>query len=148
MSFSSVFVKQTASLLQFPSATVIGSSSLRVRPILLQVGKSYSSKSSSKSTDEDEDEDEFESARKWWPTFNEATIPPKMADTEYVKSSGPGGQKTNKSVSRFVGTLRMLTLAQDQLQSVYNMADEISRKGRAKDNLKWTTSWPALCGQI
>ena len=52
---------------------------------------------SSRSTNESEEAD-FDAARAWYRNFTRNTLPTKIAKTSYSKSSGPGGQKTNKYV--------------------------------------------------
>ncbi|PQE13415.1 peptidyl-tRNA hydrolase domain-containing protein [Rutstroemia sp. NJR-2017a BVV2] len=47
-----------------------------------------------------DDEAEFDIARKWFTAFDVSTIPEKMAKTTFSASSGPGGQKTNKTSSK------------------------------------------------
>jgi peptidyl-tRNA hydrolase ICT1 len=61
---------------------------------VLQDCRAYSSWSGSS----DSDAADLDSAREWYQRFNKSTIPEKIASTSFVKSSGPGGQKTNKYV--------------------------------------------------
>ena len=96
MNYPSIFVKRTVRLLLSSCQVAKPTSTLsfRARPLPscldLQGRKAYSVQST--------DEAEYEVARKWYSEFNETTIPVKMAKTTWVKSSGPGGQKTNKCV--------------------------------------------------
>jgi peptidyl-tRNA hydrolase ICT1 len=59
----------------------------------LQECRAYSSRPSS-----DSDAADLDAAREWYQRFNKSTIPEKIANTSFSKSSGPGGQKTNKYV--------------------------------------------------
>lgn len=42
------------------------------------------------------DEVELQATRDWFSRFDRSTIPAKIAQTSFSRSSGPGGQKTNK----------------------------------------------------
>lgn len=42
--------------------------------------------------------DELEAAREWYRDFKKGTIPAKISETSFSRSSGPGGQKVNKWV--------------------------------------------------
>lgn len=94
MRYSSTFVKLAAKLLRLSSqvARPTHSSPFRERPLFsnlnLENCKFYSVQTT--------DEAEYEIARKWFPTFNDSTIPRKLATTKYVHSGGAGGQKVNK----------------------------------------------------
>jgi hypothetical protein len=59
----------------------------------LQDCKSYSSRLSS-----DSEAADLDAAREWFQRFNKATIPEKIAKTEFSRSSGAGGQGVNKYV--------------------------------------------------
>ncbi|KAF4631311.1 hypothetical protein G7Y89_g6820 [Cudoniella acicularis] len=62
----------------------------------LQNSRAYSSRPGSGS------EEDFQTARQWFLKFSETSLPTKIAKTEYVRSSGPGGQKVNKTSSKAV----------------------------------------------
>lgn len=59
----------------------------------LQDCRAYSSHSGS-----DSDTADLDAAREWFQRFKKSTIPEKLGKTSFSKSSGPGGQKTNKYV--------------------------------------------------
>ncbi|TVY78434.1 hypothetical protein LSUE1_G007029 [Lachnellula suecica] len=61
----------------------------------LQISRSYSSGSRNQNEAAD-----LADARSWFRNFSPTTIPERIGQTEYVKSSGPGGQKTNKTSSK------------------------------------------------
>lgn len=44
--------------------------------------------------------DELEAAREWYRGFKRGTIPAKIGETSFSRSSGPGGQKVNKTSSK------------------------------------------------
>ncbi|KAH8661462.1 peptidyl-tRNA hydrolase domain-containing protein [Tricladium varicosporioides] len=69
----------------------------------LQNSRSYSSRPSG-------DEEEFKAAREWFQNFTRHSLPEKIAKTSYIRSSGPGGQKTNKTSSKATTTWDMKTL--------------------------------------
>jgi peptidyl-tRNA hydrolase ICT1 len=58
---------------------------------LLQTCRAYSSRSSN-----DNEAADLDAARQWFRQFGKSTIPVKIAKTTFSRSSGPGGQKTNK----------------------------------------------------
>ena len=58
---------------------------------LLRDFSGYSSRS-----DCDSEAADLDAARQWFQHFNTSTIPAKIAKTTFSRSSGPGGQKTNK----------------------------------------------------
>ncbi|KAF8857065.1 hypothetical protein BDZ45DRAFT_675011 [Acephala macrosclerotiorum] len=68
-------------------------------PALQQIRTTYSSHSRSS-----DDEADFDAAREWHRRFNKSTIPVKIATTTFSCSSGPGGQKTNKTASKATTT--------------------------------------------
>ncbi|CZR64235.1 uncharacterized protein PAC_14133 [Phialocephala subalpina] len=68
-------------------------------PALQQLRTTYSSHSRSS-----DDETDFDAAREWYRGFNKSTIPLKIATTTFSCSSGPGGQKTNKTASKATTT--------------------------------------------
>ncbi|KAK2628908.1 hypothetical protein QTJ16_002011 [Diplocarpon rosae] len=43
---------------------------------------------------------DLDAAREWFRHFSKSSIPAKIAQTTFVRSSGPGGQKTNKTSSK------------------------------------------------
>jgi len=47
-----------------------------------------------------DDAADLDAARKWFAKFNENTIPMTISKTRFSNSSGPGGQKTNKTSSK------------------------------------------------
>lgn len=57
--------------------------------------RAFSSASGGSGGDSSEAAD-LDAAREWFQRFNKSTIPSKIAKTTFVRSSGPGGQKTNK----------------------------------------------------
>jgi len=75
----------------------IRASPLQARPALLQNLRTYASHGPSSN---DNDPKDFQEAREWFSRFNGATIPAKAAKTSFSRSSGPGGQKTNKTSSK------------------------------------------------
>ncbi|KAI9052401.1 hypothetical protein LZ554_003749 [Drepanopeziza brunnea f. sp. 'monogermtubi'] len=66
---------------------------LRGQLIALQGCRAYSSGGGSEAAD-------LDAARGWFQRFNKSTLPTKIATTTFVRSSGPGGQKTNKTSSK------------------------------------------------
>ncbi|KAK0114518.1 hypothetical protein ONS95_014008 [Cadophora gregata] len=46
------------------------------------------------------DASDLDTARDWFQRFNQSTIPVKIGQTTYSRSSGPGGQKVNKTSSK------------------------------------------------
>jgi len=42
------------------------------------------------------EEADLEAAREWYRSFSKSSIPTKVAETTFSRSSGPGGQKVNK----------------------------------------------------
>lgn len=48
----------------------------------------------------DDKELSFDEARSWFLKFKSSSIPEKIAKTTFSRSSGPGGQKTNKTSSK------------------------------------------------
>jgi peptidyl-tRNA hydrolase ICT1 len=71
---------------------------LRGKLALLQECRSYSSRPDSETEAAD-----LDAARQWFRQFDKSTIPLKIAKSSYSRSSGPGGQKTNKCVIRNLG---------------------------------------------
>lgn len=58
------------------------------------------------------DQEELAEARKWQASFHESKLP--RGETTFSRSSGPGGQHVNKSVSNIVVlSFRRLTRVQD-----------------------------------
>ncbi|PVH87957.1 hypothetical protein DL98DRAFT_509474 [Cadophora sp. DSE1049] len=68
---------------------------LRGQLSLIQNYRAYSSQFGNNSEDAD-----LDAAREWFERFNKSTIPAKMGQTTYSRSSGPGGQKVNKTSSK------------------------------------------------
>lgn len=73
--------------------------------------------------------DELEAAREWYRGFKRGTIPAKIGETSFSRSSGPGGQKVNKCV-----------IPQPSL----NLSHQVRTSSKA------TTMWPlrALCEHV
>jgi peptidyl-tRNA hydrolase ICT1 len=71
---------------------------LRGKLALLQECRSYSSR-----PDNETEAADLDAARQWFRQFDKSTIPIKIAKTSFSRSSGPGGQKTNKCVIRNSG---------------------------------------------
>jgi protein subunit release factor B len=69
-------------------------SSGRGQLLFFQQSRTFSSKYG-----DGKDAKDLDAARKWFGSFNEATIPTSISHTDFSKSSGPGGQKTNKYAS-------------------------------------------------
>lgn len=60
---------------------------------LLKNYRAYSSGNESEAAD-------LDAAREWFHRFTKSTIPSKIGQTTFSRSSGPGGQKTNKYVPK------------------------------------------------
>ncbi|KAG4421390.1 hypothetical protein IFR04_005449 [Cadophora malorum] len=71
------------------------SSQLRRQLSLFRNPRVYSSQSGN-----DSEAAELNAAREWFQHFNKSTIPAKLGQTTYSRSSGPGGQKVNKTSSK------------------------------------------------
>ncbi|KAH8819662.1 peptidyl-tRNA hydrolase domain-containing protein [Xylogone sp. PMI_703] len=67
-------------------------------PTFSQVARSIASRTSP--YENPNNSAEYEDARKWYEQFNKDTIPRKLGKTEFSRSSGPGGQKVNKTSSK------------------------------------------------
>lgn len=67
------------------------SSSVRGQLLFVQNPRLFSSK-----YNYGDDAEDLDAARKWFTKFNGSTIPSTISETSFSKSSGPGGQKTNK----------------------------------------------------
>jgi len=78
-------------------------SSCRSQLAFLKDHRAYSSRSGS-----DSEAADLDAAREWFRKFNKSTIPEKLGKTEFVKSSGPGGQKVNKCVGGEVHNLAIV----------------------------------------
>ena len=74
-------------------AKSIRTSPLPAQTALLQNLRTYASRGPSSN---DSDPKDFQEVREWFSKFDGQTIPPKAAKTSFSRSSGPGGQKTNK----------------------------------------------------
>ncbi|KAG4434943.1 hypothetical protein IFR05_009584 [Cadophora sp. M221] len=68
---------------------------LRGQLSLVQKYRPYSAQSGSESEAAD-----LDAAREWFQRFSKSTIPAKIGQTTYSRSSGPGGQKVNKTSSK------------------------------------------------
>jgi len=72
---------------------ITSSDYLRSRLDIPQQSRHYSS-----SARKESEEADLEAARTWFRSFNQSTIPTKVAKTVFVRSSGAGGQKVNKYI--------------------------------------------------
>ncbi|XMA14096.1 hypothetical protein WAI453_006887 [Rhynchosporium graminicola] len=70
---------------------------LRGQFVFVQNYRVYSGSSGSESEEAD-----LEAAREWYKGFKKSTIPAKLGQTTYARSSGPGGQKVNKTSSKAI----------------------------------------------
>ncbi|CZS97962.1 related to Similarity to human DS-1 protein [Rhynchosporium agropyri] len=70
---------------------------LRGQFVFVQNHRVYSGSSGSESEEAD-----LEAAREWYKGFKKSTIPAKLGQTTYARSSGPGGQKVNKTSSKAI----------------------------------------------
>ncbi|KAH7369792.1 peptidyl-tRNA hydrolase domain-containing protein [Rhexocercosporidium sp. MPI-PUGE-AT-0058] len=68
---------------------------LREQLSLVQSYRAYSAQSGS-----DSEEADLNAVREWFQQFGKSTIPAKIGQTTYSRSSGPGGQKVNKTSSK------------------------------------------------
>ncbi|PQE14407.1 peptidyl-tRNA hydrolase domain-containing protein [Rutstroemia sp. NJR-2017a BBW] len=95
MTFNSIF-SRTLVFFQRPIIRPIYASSLQSNSALLHNCRTFTSKGQPNA----DDEAEFDAARKWFAAFDASTIPAKLSKTTFSASSGPGGQKVNKTSSK------------------------------------------------
>ncbi|KAH7382867.1 hypothetical protein BKA64DRAFT_683384 [Cadophora sp. MPI-SDFR-AT-0126] len=79
---------QHRALLSFPSH-------IRGQLSIVQNRRAYSAQSGNENVAAD-----LDAAREWFKRFTKGTIPAKIGQTTYSRSSGPGGQKVNKTSSK------------------------------------------------
>ena len=80
---------------------------------------------------------DFDAARQWYSQFRRSTIPVTIAQTSFSKSSGPGGQKTNKLVSWVAVMMDLADSVKDEFEGHYRLAVEFPKTACAKSASLW-----------
>ena len=94
-------------------------------------------------------EDEQNEARQWLATFTPDTIPRRLGEISFSRSSGPGGQNVNKYVISPLPNRHFIDrIAQNQLQG--HLACPNARHSTPSDssaNIRTTAIFDPVCGE-